>query len=222
MTQVTSDKRHHAIMAARDVFWRNGYEEASMTELVEATGLNRYAIYSIFGSKRDLFLATLESYFAHGEALFYPIINDTSRPALERIEHGLYTMIELTLHQGQGCYICHVAVKESDRDQTVCAAVNEFFDRILEAMSMPMRDAMEAGHLNPNLTPEMAARIVFAAEMSMGLYIQAAAPRETLQSIAHAAMAAISAPGAWSPIDPPKIVLPEEMIASFPKAPVPN
>lgn len=151
MTELASDKRQHAVMAARDVFWRHGYEEASMTELA--------------------------------------------------------------LHQCQGCYICHVAVKESDKDETIRAAVNEYFDRIIQVIAACLQDAETAGQLNPNLTAEMAARIVFAADLSMGIYIQADGPRERLRDVAKVTMAAISAPGAWTPIPVPTILLPEDLIA---------
>lgn len=44
------------------VFWEKGYFNTSVDELIEATGFNRRAIYSYFGSKHDLFLAVLKRY----------------------------------------------------------------------------------------------------------------------------------------------------------------
>lgn len=54
--------RGDAVRAARDVFWREGYEPASMATLQQATGLNASSIYHAFGSKRGLFDAALEDY----------------------------------------------------------------------------------------------------------------------------------------------------------------
>lgn len=54
--------RGDVVRAARDVFWREGYESASMATLQQATGLNASSIYHAFGSKRGLFDATLEDY----------------------------------------------------------------------------------------------------------------------------------------------------------------
>ncbi|MEU2201824.1 TetR/AcrR family transcriptional regulator [Isoptericola sp. NPDC019482] len=52
----------NAVRAAREVFWRDGYAEASVPALERATGLNRSSIYHAFGSKRGLFDAAVQSY----------------------------------------------------------------------------------------------------------------------------------------------------------------
>ncbi len=51
-----------AVRAARAVFWREGYEGASLPDLEAATGLNRSSLYHAFGSKRGLFDAAVDSY----------------------------------------------------------------------------------------------------------------------------------------------------------------
>jgi len=54
-----------ALDAALCVFWRKGYEGASYTDLVEATGVERPALYSAFGNKEALFLRALDRYYEH-------------------------------------------------------------------------------------------------------------------------------------------------------------
>ena len=54
--------REDAVRSARDVFWSEGYEGASMASLQRATGLNPSSIYHAFGSKRGLFDAAIEDY----------------------------------------------------------------------------------------------------------------------------------------------------------------
>jgi AcrR family transcriptional regulator len=44
------------------VFWRLGYEGASMSELTAAMGINSPSLYACFGSKEGLFRAVLERY----------------------------------------------------------------------------------------------------------------------------------------------------------------
>lgn len=51
-----------AVRAARAVFWRHGYEDASLSALEDATGLGRSSLYHAFGSKRGLFDAAVRSY----------------------------------------------------------------------------------------------------------------------------------------------------------------
>lgn len=58
-----------ALDAAIEVFWRLGYEGASLTELTRAMGINKPSLYHVFGSKEALFARALERYglVAHGE-----------------------------------------------------------------------------------------------------------------------------------------------------------
>lgn len=69
--------REDAVRSARDVFWREGYEGASMASLQRATGLNASSLYHAFGSKRGLFDAAVEDY-----------LDCVVRPGLARFRAG--------------------------------------------------------------------------------------------------------------------------------------
>lgn len=51
-----------AIDAAMRVFWEKSFEGATMTDLTDATGLNRSSIHAAFGGKEGLFLKVVEHY----------------------------------------------------------------------------------------------------------------------------------------------------------------
>lgn len=44
------------------VFWQQGYEAASLTDLTSAMGINRTSMYAAFGNKAELFRKALERY----------------------------------------------------------------------------------------------------------------------------------------------------------------
>src|ERR1700724_4390739 len=44
------------------VFWRSGYEGASMADLTEAMGITRPSLYAAFGNKEELFRKALDRY----------------------------------------------------------------------------------------------------------------------------------------------------------------
>lgn len=78
-----------ALDSAMIVFWRQGYDGTSMTDLTEAMGINRPSLYAAFGNKEQLFRRTLERYgeipSAYvGEALEQP----TARQAAEHLLRG--------------------------------------------------------------------------------------------------------------------------------------
>lgn len=51
-----------ALDRAMDVFWRKGYQGTSTDDLMEAMGIGRGSFYNAFGSKRDVYLRTLDRY----------------------------------------------------------------------------------------------------------------------------------------------------------------
>ena len=51
-----------ALESAMLVFWRNGYEGSSLSELTAAMKINRPSLYGTFGDKEQLFLKAIERY----------------------------------------------------------------------------------------------------------------------------------------------------------------
>ena len=53
-----------ALERALDVFWRKGYEGASICDLTAAMGINPPSLYAAFGNKEGLFCKALDRYAA--------------------------------------------------------------------------------------------------------------------------------------------------------------
>ena len=57
-----------ALDRALDVFWRKGYEGATICDLTAAMGINPPSLYAAFGNKEGLFCKALERYADKNEA----------------------------------------------------------------------------------------------------------------------------------------------------------
>ena len=51
-----------ALQDVMNVFWKKGYEGASLQDIEAATGLNKQSLYRAFGDKRAMYLAALDIY----------------------------------------------------------------------------------------------------------------------------------------------------------------
>ncbi len=189
----TTDKRAETIELAMELFWRQGYADTSMAQIVKETGLNRYALYSMFEDKRALFLASLAHYFEQCSCVFQPIIADTSIPPLDRVRLSMKTWVAMQEARRNGCLMCQVAVDQAQEDPAIAEAVDGYFTQILGMIAIPLQEAADL--LNPNLTPETAAQLIFDCEMSIGTHARAGASHDTLMRIADVTMAALTAPG---------------------------
>lgn len=50
------------LVAARNLFWKKGYNATSMNDLVDTMKINRSSIYLTYGNKHDLFVKSLGNY----------------------------------------------------------------------------------------------------------------------------------------------------------------
>lgn len=62
MGRPRSFDRDQALTRALDVFWRRGYEHASLVELCKAMNIGPPSLYAAFGNKAKLFLAAVDYY----------------------------------------------------------------------------------------------------------------------------------------------------------------
>src|SRR4051794_35222555 len=79
-----------ALDRALMVFWRKGYEGASLPDLTRAMGINRPSLYAAFGNKQSLFCKALNRYHKqHSDQLRQALAAPTAREAARRILHGV-------------------------------------------------------------------------------------------------------------------------------------
>ncbi|HYG31415.1 MAG TPA: TetR/AcrR family transcriptional regulator [Methylophilaceae bacterium] len=78
--------RDVALEKALDIFWRHGYEGASMAELTAAMGMNKPSIYAAFGNKEELFRQALNKYLTGPVAYISEAMQQpTARQAVEML-----------------------------------------------------------------------------------------------------------------------------------------
>ena len=114
--------------AALAVFWRNGYQAASLAELTQAMKISRPSLYAAFGNKEQLYLAALERYreqqlIRHAEAL---AAEPDLKQALRVFLRSVATMLTAPELPG-GCLVVNsaVACDMSALPRRVVAAIGE-------------------------------------------------------------------------------------------------
>jgi AcrR family transcriptional regulator len=77
-----------ALELALQVFWRKGYEGASMADLTETMGITKPSLYAAFGNKEELFRKALDRYVdGPGGYVQVALAKPTARAV---VEHLLY------------------------------------------------------------------------------------------------------------------------------------
>ena len=83
-----------ALESAMHVFWRNGYEGASLAALTDAMGINPPSLYMAFGNKDGLFRRALDRYTLRYDSFMNEVLNAPSAKQMaERYLHGSAEMM---------------------------------------------------------------------------------------------------------------------------------
>ncbi|MGZ0712758.1 TetR/AcrR family transcriptional regulator (plasmid) [Coraliomargarita sp. W4R53] len=59
------------------LFWRKGYSQTTMSDIVESSGMHKPSLYRTFGSKEELFAIVLRRYLAERMQMFSELIADS-------------------------------------------------------------------------------------------------------------------------------------------------
>ena len=95
-----------ALERALEVFWKHGFQDASLRELTQATGLSKPSLYAAFGDKEALYLKALERYVKLLIERHAALLNDEpdGRRAVHGFLHSLARMLADPALPG-GCFI---------------------------------------------------------------------------------------------------------------------
>jgi AcrR family transcriptional regulator len=72
------------------LFWRKGYSQTSMADLVDASGVHKSSLYSTFGTKEELFAKILRRYLAGRMDMLSALI-ERAGPGID----GIHNFLEL-------------------------------------------------------------------------------------------------------------------------------
>jgi AcrR family transcriptional regulator len=83
-----------ALDRAMQVFWRKGYLGTSLSDLIDAMGINRPSLYAAFGNKKSLFRTVLDRY-SKGPSVYLSeaLREPTARAVVERLLHGVVDLL---------------------------------------------------------------------------------------------------------------------------------
>jgi len=178
--------RDAALERAMQVFWRQGYEATSVSDLTRAMDINPPSLYAAFGDKEHLYLAALERYAQGRRESLEQILQQTpsAKQAIERLL--LAAADDLTSADCRGCMLSTAQCG----DEHLQSALAERRNAPKRALKERFQRAVREGEL-PRST-DTGALADFYTTVFQGMAMQArdGAPRKGLVATARAAMRA--------------------------------
>jgi len=179
-----------ALDRALQVFWRKGYEGASLSDLTKAMGINRPSLYAAFGDKQALFRKAVDRY-AKGPAAYIcqALQEPTARAVAERLLHGSVDLLTNPANP-RGCLMVQSALACGDAADCIREELASRRAAGQAAIHQRFKRAVSEGDLAAKADPADLAR--FIATVIHGMAVQAAsgATRAELRRVAETALRA--------------------------------
>ena len=178
-----------ALAAALRVFWRKGYEGASLTDLTNEMGITRPSLYAAFGNKETLFRKALDLYEKEklayvGAALEAP----TARGVAERLMRGSVEM-QTSSCDPKGCMGVIATLACGDEAKSIREEVIRRRDSSDRALLARFERAKAEGDLPPATDVPALTKFLYALLNGMAVQASAGASRADLEQVVETSLA---------------------------------
>ena len=177
-----------ALDRAMQVFWRKGYEGATIADLTQAIGINPPSLYAAFGSKEELFRKALSRYADKRDEVLREALSKAT--AREGIKSLLRTTADFLTEKGNPacCLLVQGVSAVGDHAECIRDEMNRKRAEGEKAIRRRLKRAKAEGELPQAADPSTLAR--YFATITEGMAVQAAAgaSRAELRKVAETAM----------------------------------
>jgi AcrR family transcriptional regulator len=173
-----------ALDQAMEVFWRHGYEGATIAQLTEAMGINPPSLYAAFGSKEGLLKAALDRYSAKRASWMEEIASaPTAREVAERMLMGTAD-IQTDPANPPGCLLVQAGLACGTGSENVPFELAAHRAQTEDQLRDRFVRAKAVGDLKETADPAALARYLSAVSAGMGVMASSGADREALRQVA--------------------------------------
>ncbi|MEU5277024.1 TetR/AcrR family transcriptional regulator [Streptomyces asoensis] len=180
-----------ALDRAVEIFWRQGYEGASLTDLTEAMGINRTSMYAAFGNKEELFHRAVARYAEADMAYAREALTEPT--AYEVVESFLRANADALTRSDRpsGCLSVQGGLAEGGDSGRIARFLADSRLAGEDALARRLARAVEEGDLPAGTDPHALARYVMVVSEGNAVHAAAGATRAALHATVDIALRAI-------------------------------
>ncbi len=179
-----------ALDRALKVFWRRGYEGASLPELTKAMRISRPSLYAAFGNKEALFRQAIDRYVAGpGAAVRDALSEPTARAVVERVFRAGVEMLTDSRNP-RGCFLVQGALACGDTADCLRREMAKRRDEFVIALRERFERAIAEGDLTSDADPGDLARFVATVLHGMSVQATTGARRHEMERVTQIALRA--------------------------------
>jgi TetR/AcrR family transcriptional repressor of nem operon len=152
-----------AVTKAMQVFWKKGFEPASIADLIATTGITRGSLYNAFGGKEQLFIKALVQYDQNNRRALIAELEAADDPK-RAIAIFFDRVLAETLADDdkKGCFIVNTASELSTHGEEVNRIVHNGIRELEAFFRRSIEVAQARGDISKTLNPSASAKALLA------------------------------------------------------------
>lgn len=175
------------------LFWRMGYEGASLDALTSAMGISRSSLYQSFGDKKSLFLQAVDHY---SRSRLAPLLGALDGGADLRTDLASFMDAVVRHATGNpkqlGCLVASVLSNAAGSDARLRAELANRFAAVEARIAARVEKAVRTGEFAHDADPAAVAAVIGAIARGMMLSARAGVPPDTLRATGAAAVSLVT------------------------------
>ena len=130
------------LRSAMELFWANGYEATSVKMLTDHLGINKFSLYSEFGSKKELLSKSIDLYREVVMSNRYEGLNNTKCGILEIVKFlkSVKNMIGTPGFE-KGCFLSNMAGELNLSTSEITSQSNSYFEYLCKTFQNPLNNS---------------------------------------------------------------------------------
>ncbi|MEK4366073.1 TetR/AcrR family transcriptional regulator [Paenibacillus sp. FSL M8-0212] len=172
---------------AMKIFWEQGYEKTSMSDLVEHMGIHRRSIYDTFDDKHSLFLQAMDRYRGKVSTTLLAEIK-ASKTAVEALHKIFEVMISEVEDTPSGCLIVNSAVELGTRDPDVDTRSLDSFNEAEQMFEQIIQWGQREGEFSSDHDAKEMAEYLHNISVGIRAMARTSTDKEKLNRIIHVTM----------------------------------
>lgn len=166
-SKAPEDTRSRILMAAFEEFYRNGFQGASLNQIVDEAGTTKGALFHHFEGKQDLGYAVVDEVIApHMKAQWFDPMAESVDPITD-LKRTLTRFMKEEVENGrmvQGCPLNNLAQEMSPLDEGFRKRIDKVYAAWRECLAAAFARGIKAGKVRKDISPGNVAAFIVAAQ----------------------------------------------------------
>ena len=182
-----------ALDKAMNLFWKDGYERASLKNLLDAMEIQRSSFYNSFGDKRHVFIMALKRYMKWVNEDWIIKVLDESEDGLSAIETIFVTYVGVFEKDKQckGCLMINTLVELVPHDEEIADIVNDELQKVEDAFYRALTRARDAALIPDRLDLRSTASFLVNTLSGLRVLARQTSDRQSFEAIVEVAMSVL-------------------------------